>query len=226
MTSVRSHSLPGVVPLFGCQALLFWKVKAAKLNASISEVAPESKHHGRHSEAPKTRRSASFGLTGGESSGEPELNGSRHTMFSRPSGTAGFIFRQDKVFFFMFFVCLFCFWASFFLFFTASPDLLTGCWVDRHLRFFCARVLMFHLWGEMAAALIIEPLLICSVRWKEKQLLPASSRSREAVATASVECEHSTYLWWRRDGATNSQDGDLLGPMIFSKCKRKCSSSM
>lgn len=210
MTSVRSHSLPGVIPLFGCQALLFWKVKAAKLNPSISEVAPESKHHGRHSEAPKARRSASFGLTGGESSGEPELNGSRHTMFSRPSGTAGFIFRQDNFFFNVF--CLFVLFLDFFFFFfTASPHLLTGCWVDRHLRFFCARVLMFHLWGEMAAALIIDPLLICSVRWKEKQLL-ASSRSREAVGTASVECEHSSYLWWRRDGATNSQEGDLLGP--------------
>lgn len=52
----------------------------------------------------------------------------------------------DKTIFFNVF-CLFVLFLGsfFFFFFTASPDLLTGCWVDRHLRFFCARVLMFHL---------------------------------------------------------------------------------
>lgn len=69
-------------------------------------------------------------------------------------------------FYSFFFVCLFDFCFSF------SCD-QSGCWVDRHMRFFCAHVFMFHLWGETAAALIIDPLLVCSVRWKEKQLLPA-----------------------------------------------------
>lgn len=31
----------------------------------------------------------------------------------------------------------------------------------------------------MAAALIIDPLLMCSVRWKEKQLLPAGIKLQQ-----------------------------------------------
>lgn len=50
----------------------------------------------------------------------PELNGSRHTMFSRPSGTADFIFRQDKIFFFNVF-CLFVLFLGFFFFLYCEP---------------------------------------------------------------------------------------------------------
>lgn len=103
-------------------------------------------------------------------------------MFSSPSCAAAFRFRQDKGFFFLFV----CFVSGFFFFFPASPDLLSGCWVDRRVRFFCARVLMFHLRGETAAALIIEPLLTCSVRWKEKHQVAAA-------AAAAAQCEHSSY---------------------------------
>lgn len=43
-------------------------------------------------------------------------------MFSSPSCTADFIFRQDKGYFFwIFFVCLFCFWVLLFFFLSCEP---------------------------------------------------------------------------------------------------------
>lgn len=180
MNSVRSPSLPGVVPLFGRQALLFWKVKTAKHKV---ERINQWRSQNIAAAIPRLQKPVALpSWLDGTWRAAGRLNGSLHTMFSGPSCTADFIFRQDKGFFFLCFLFVY-FISGFLLFFsfTASPDLLTGCWVDRHLRFFCARVLMFHLWGEMAAALIIDPLLICSVRWKEKQLLLASVAAEQLL---------------------------------------------
>lgn len=110
------------------------KPQESKFSSSISE----SRHHARRSEALPSWLD-----------GRREQRGARHTMFGGPSCTAGFKFRQDKRFFFIHFFCFFVLvLGSLFhslSFFPASLDLLSGCWVDRHLRFFGARVLMFHL---------------------------------------------------------------------------------